>query len=237
MTKDEELPRFKRDFLEVCLNGEILKFGEFKLKSGRLSPYFFNTALFHTATLVRALSIAYAQALIAYEPALDFSVLFGPAYKGIALSATTVDKLGELCPERFADVSFSFNRKEAKDHGEGGTLVGAPLKGKKVVVIDDVVTAGTAKREAVEMIRREGGEVVGMVVALDRQEKMPAEPGQDDDDGVPRGSAIGALKKEFDIPILSVLTLDDLVEGLKESGRAKDAERCEAYRAKYRASD
>ena len=237
MAEQKELPTFRREFLEVCLKVEILKFGNFKLKSGRLSPYFFNTAHFHTATLVRALSNAYAQALISYEPALEFSVLFGPAYKGIALSATTVDKLGELCPARFADASFSFNRKEAKDHGEGGTIVGATLKGQKVVIIDDVVTAGTAKREAVEMIRSEGGEVVGMVVALDRQEKMPAGPGEDDEDGIPRESAIGALRKEFDIPILSVLTLDDLVKGLRESGRTGDAERCEAYRAKYRASD
>jgi len=186
---------------------------------------------------MRALSIAYAQTLIQHAPALDFDVLFGPAYKGIPLATATVDKLAELAPERFGEVSYSFNRKEAKDHGEGGMIVGGELKGKRVMIIDDVVTAGTAKREAIDIIRKEGGEVVGIVVALDRMEKMPAAPGEDDDDGVPRESAIGAMRKEYGIPILSVLDLNDVVRGLRDSGRGADAEQCEAYRAKYRASD
>ena len=170
MAAQEELPAYKRAFLDVCLRHEILQFGAFTLKSGRTSPYFFNTARFHTARLVRALATAYAEALLAHTtPPLNFTVLFGPAYKGIALAATAVDQLGALAPGRCADVAYAYNRKEAKDHGEGGVVVGAPLKGQKVVIIDDVVTAGTAKREAVELIRREGGEEVGMVVALDRQ--------------------------------------------------------------------
>ena len=231
------LPTYKAEFLETCLSASILKFGTFTLKSGRTSPYFFNTALFHSAYLVRALSTAYAQTLISYEPKLDFSVLFGPAYKGIALAATAVDKLAELNPERFKDVSYSFNRKEAKDHGEGGMIVGGSLKGQKVMIIDDVVTAGTAKREAIELIQKEGGTVVGIVIALDRKEKLPAGPGENDEDGVRRESAIGTMRKEYGIPILSILTLDDLIQGLKDSGRGADANRCEEYRAKYGASD
>jgi len=164
-------------------------------------------------------------------------VLFGPAYKGIPLATTTVDKLAELSPDRFGKVSYSFDRKEAKDHGEGGVIVGGSLSGQKVMIIDDVVTAGTAKREAIDLIRRQGGEVVGIIVALDRMEKMPAGKGEDDEDGVPRGSAIGALRQEYGIPILSVLTLDDLVTGLRGNGRSKDADSCEEYRTKYRASD
>lgn len=231
------LPAYKADFLETCLSASILKFGTFTLKSGRTSPYFFNTALFHRADLVRALSTAYAQTLISHEPRLDFSVLFGPAYKGIALAATTVDKLAELSPGRFKNVSYSFNRKEAKDHGEGGLIVGGSLKGQNVMIIDDVVTAGTTKREAIELVRQEGGTVVGIVIALDRNEKLPAEPGENDEDGVPRKSAIGAMREEYGIPILSILTLDDLINGLKDNGRDDDADRCEEYRAKYGASD
>ena len=237
MGPSDSLPAYKATFLSTCLSNSILKFGTFTLKSGRISPYFFNTSLFNAGELVQALSTAYAQALIAHEPALEFSVLFGPAYKGIALAATVVPELVRLSPERFGKVGYSFNRKEAKDHGEGGTCVGAPMKGKRVMIIDDVVTAGTAKREAIELIRKEGGEVVGIVVALDRMEKMPAGPGEDDGDGAPRESAIGSLSKEYGLPILSILTLDDLVKGLKGNGREEDAERCEEYRAKYKASD
>ena len=229
-----DIQAYKAAFLETCINASILRFGEFKLKSGRVSPYFFNSADFHRADLASALATAYASALI--EQDAHFSVLFGPAYKGIVLAATTVMKLAELSPTRFASVSYSHDRKEAKDHGEGGVIVGGALAGKKVMIIDDVVTAGTAKKQAIDLIRRQGGEVVGIIVALDRQEKMPAAAGEDDEDGVPRPSAIGALEKEFGIPFLSVLTLDDLVNGLRQKGRGADADRCEAYRAKYRAS-
>jgi orotate phosphoribosyltransferase len=235
MAPTSDLPAYKKEFLDVCIDSSILKFGTFTLKSGRKSPYFFNTALFHTAKLARALSTAYAKALI--EQSVEFSVLFGPAYKGIPLATTTVDKLGELAPDRFGDVSYSFDRKEAKDHGEGGTIVGGSLSGHNVMIIDDVVTAGTAKREAIDKIRAQGGEVVGIIVALDRMEKLPAGPGEDDEDGVPRPSAIEALKKEYQIPIISVLTLNDIIASLQEKGELKAVEDCEAYRSKYRASD
>ena len=163
-------------------------------------------------------------------------MLFGPAYKGIPLATATIGQLSELDP-RFENLSYSFNRKEAKDHGEGGVIVGGELKGKKVVIIDDVVTAGTAKREAIELIKKEGGQLVGIIVALDRMEKMPAAEGEVDDDGVPRPSAIGQIRKEYDVPVLSILTLDDLVGGLKDLGRLKDAQRCDEYRERYKASD
>ena len=161
--------------------------------------------------------------------------MFGPAYKGIPLCTTTVPELAKLDDNRFGTVSYSFNRKEVKDHGEGGVIVGGSLTEQQVMIIDDVVTAGSAKREAIDLIRHQGGEVVGIIVALDRQEKMPAREGEDDQDGVPKQSAIGALKEEYGIPVLSVLTLDDLISGLREKGRTAEAESCEQYRAKYRA--
>ena len=231
------LPAYKAAFLETCLTSSTLRFGTFTLKSGRISPYFFNTALFHRASLLRALSTAYAKTLIAHTPALDFAVLFGPAYKGIPLATATVDKLAELDPQRFGDVSYSFDRKEVKDHGEGGVIVGGELRGKRVVIIDDVVTAGTAKRQAIELIRKEGGTLVAIIVALDRMEKMPAGKGEDDEDGMPRQSAIGQIRKEYGVPVLSILTLEDLIGGMKALGREEDAEACKEYWAKYRASD
>ena len=233
----DTLPPYKAQFLQTCLSSSVLKFGSFVLKSGRNSPYFFNTALFHRSSLLRSLSTAYAQTLIDHEPQLEFSVLFGPAYKGIPLATATVDKLGELDPARFAEVSYSFDRKEAKDHGEGGIIVGGELKGQRVMIIDDVVTAGTAKRQAIDLIRREGGTLVGIIVALDRMEKMPAGEGEDDDDGKPRESAIGQIRREFGVPVLSILTLDDLIGGLKNLGKLEEAEACEKYRGKYGASD
>ncbi|MCJ1313879.1 orotate phosphoribosyltransferase [Agyrium rufum] len=225
------LPPFKQSFLETCLTNSILAFkGPYTLKSGRQSPYFFNAGLFHTGLLVRALSLVFAQTLISYSsPPLAFDVLFGPAYKGISLAATTVDKLAKLEPARFENVSFSFNRKEAKDHGEGGTIVGAGLKGKKVMIIDDVVTAGTAKREAVDLIKAQGGEVVGIIVALDRMETVVGE-----EDGQGEGlSAVGYLGRELGIPVLSVLTLEDLIGGLKALGKEEEAKDCEEYRQRY----
>ena len=148
-------------------------------------------------------------------------------------------ELAKLAPERFSNVSFSFNRKEVKDHGEGGSIVGGSLKGRRVMIIDDVVTAGTAKREAIEMIRQEGGEVAGIVIALDRNEKLPADlaKGENDEDGVPRESAVGALRTELgpSVPIVSVLNLDDLMAGLAERGMNQYLKSVEEYRAKYRA--
>ncbi|MCJ1335600.1 orotate phosphoribosyltransferase [Bachmanniomyces sp. S44760] len=235
-SNEAQIPAYKTAFLKTCLDNSILKFGTFTLKSGRQSPYFFNAGLFHHASLLRSISSAFAECIASHTPALDIDVLFGPAYKGIPLATATVEKLADLDLERFGDVSYSFNRKEAKDHGEGGMIVGAALKGKRILIVDDVVTAGTAKREAIEIIRREGGILAGIVVALDRKEKMPAE-GADDGDGQPGPSAIGQIRKEYGVPVLSILTLDDLIEGAQQLGREDDAKKMDAYREKYKASD
>jgi orotate phosphoribosyltransferase len=179
------LPTYKENFLKDCVSAGALKFGTFTLKSKRISPYFFNAGLFHRADLLRSISSAYAYTLKEYQdanPSFDFDVLFGPAYKGIPLASATIDKLADLDLEKYGKKSYSFNRKEAKDHGEGGNIVGAPLKGQKIVIVDDVMTAGTAIREAIEIIKKEGGELVGIIVALDRMEKIPSAT---DDDGTP----------------------------------------------------
>ena len=227
------LPQYKAEFVSACLSANVLTFGTYTLKSKRISPYFFNAGLLHRADLVRAISIAYAHTLAA-QPGLEFDVLFGPAYKGIPIAAATTLGLALVDEKRFGQVSYSFNRKEAKDHGEGGIIVGAPLKGKKVVIIDDVITAGTAMREAVDILEKQGGTLVGIVVAFDRMEKMPS---QTDDDGTPRPSTIGELRKEYKVPVMSILTLDDVAEALKGMGSGDDLKRLEEYREKYRASD
>ncbi|KAF2196462.1 orotate phosphoribosyltransferase [Delitschia confertaspora ATCC 74209] len=233
-----QLPQYKQNFLESCVSAGALKFGTFTLKSGRQSPYFFNAGLFHRALLLKSISTAFAHTLHNYTsstPDFNFDVLFGPAYKGIPLAATTVDKLADLDEKKWGDVSYSFNRKEKKDHGEGGNIVGASLKGQKVVIVDDVITAGTAIREAIDIIKREGGELVGIVVAFDRLEKTPAKEGEDE--AASRGSAIGEVRRQYGIPVLSILTLDDVVDYLKGLGTEEDVTRLEEYRAKYRASD
>lgn len=228
------LPTYKLDFLQAAIDGGVLKFGSFQLKSKRTSPYFFNAGDFYRADLLRAISTAFAKAIIEAGSTLDFEVVFGPAYKGIPLATSTVDKLAELEPEKFGRVCYSFDRKEAKDHGEGGNIVGAPLKGKRVLIVDDVVTAGTAKREAIDKIRKEGGIVVGIVVALDRQEKLPA-PNGDGPEQMP--SAIGEIRKEYNIPVLAILTLDDIIGGSKGRISEEDVKRMEEYKAKYKPSD
>ncbi|KAF2243041.1 orotate phosphoribosyltransferase [Trematosphaeria pertusa] len=231
------LPEYKTAFMRDCVSADALKFGTFTLKSKRISPYFFNAGLFHRAYLLRSISSAYAHTLTAHaqsDPSFHFDVLFGPAYKGIPLAAATIDKLADLDLDKYGKTSYSFNRKEAKDHGEGGNIVGASLKGQKVVIVDDVITAGTAIREAIEIIKREGGELVGIIVAFDRLEKTPSAT---DDDGTPRPSAIGEIRKQYGIPVLAILTLDDVIEYLKSLGSAEDLERLDEYRAKYKASD
>merc|ERR1711879_636179 len=175
VTMASQLPEYKQKFLEVCTAGGILKFGNFELKSKRISPYFFNAGLFHTARLAGAISDAFAHAIInaQKEDGLEFDIVFGPAYKGIPLASSITVKLGEIESANLDTISYSFDRKEAKDHGEGGNLVGASLKGKKVLIVDDVITAGTAIRECVDMLSKEDCEIVGVVVAMDRQEKAP----------------------------------------------------------------
>lgn len=225
------LPTYKSAFLQSCLSASVLTFGTYKLKSGRLSPYFFNAGLFHTGGLVHSISTAYAHALLTHvtqNPTFKFDILFGPAYKGIPLATATVDKLAQLDKGRFGHVSYSFNRKELKDHGEGGVIVGAPLRNKNVVIIDDVITAGTAMREAIEIIRAQGGTLVGVIVALDRKERM-----SDDSSG----SAIGEVRRKFDVPVLSIIDLDDLIGVLGGLGDEEDMGRLRDYKGRYGASD
>ncbi|PGG99295.1 orotate phosphoribosyltransferase [Helicocarpus griseus UAMH5409] len=234
------LPAYKTAFLESCLSANVLKFGTFTLKSGRQSPYFFNAGLFHTSSLLSAISTAYANTIISFltsNPSVPKpDVIFGPAYKGIPLACATLLELHRIDPETWSSVSYSYNRKEAKDHGEGGNIVGAPLKGKNVLVIDDVITAGTAMRETLKLVDKEGGKVVGFVVALDRQEKMPATK-EDESDEDPRMSAMGQIKQEFGVPTASIVTLEDLIRLVEAQGNKVDMERLEEYRRKYRASD
>ena len=228
-------PPYKLSFLQSCLDAKVLTFGSYTLKSNRVSPYFFNAGLFlKDASLFHAVQTAYAQSIIAHTSThseFSFEVLFGPAYKGIALAAATFGELARLDKEKFGHIGCAFNRKEAKDHGDGGSLVGAPLKGKRVMVIDDVLTAGTAIREANEIIKAQGGELAGIIVALDRKEKMPALDGQDE--MAPRMSAIGQVRREYGVPVLSIVTLDDVIELLKGIGSEEDMKRVEAYKGVY----
>ncbi|PHH67816.1 hypothetical protein CDD82_1101 [Ophiocordyceps australis] len=229
-----QLAGFKQDFLEAAISGGVLKFGTFELKSKRISPYFFNAGEFHTARLAGAIATAFAQAIIEaqQDSHLDFEIVFGPAYKGIPLCSAIAIKLGELAPGNLDKISYAFDRKEAKDHGEGGNIVGAPLKGKRVLIVDDVITAGTAKRDAIEKIQKEGGIVAGIVVALDRMEKLPAVDG---DDSRPGPSAIGELRREYGIPIFAILTLDDIILGMPNFASSDDIKRTQEYRQKYKA--
>ncbi|MCJ1386769.1 orotate phosphoribosyltransferase [Xylographa soralifera] len=237
------IPAYKTVFLQSCLSANILTFGTYTLKSGRQSPYFFNAGSFHTALLLSAISTAYAHTIVSFlasHPSIPKpDVIFGPAYKGIPLACSTLLELHRLDPQTWSSLSYSFNRKEVKDHGEGGSLVGASLKGKNVLVIDDVITAGTAMKEAINLVAKEGGKIVGFVVALDRVEKMPGPREKDEgfDDGEPRMSAMGQIKREFGVPTASIVTLDDLIAVLRVKGDEGDIKRLEEYRRRYRASD
>ncbi|WPG99393.1 orotate phosphoribosyltransferase [Acrodontium crateriforme] len=241
-SSNELLPAWKSELISLCLGSGILTFGSFTLKSKRVSPYFVNCGLFSRARLIRAISQAYALTLDAHAkttPEWSFDVLFGPAYKGIPLAATTAEKLAGVDEQKWGDMGYSFNRKEVKDHGEGGLMVGESMKGKKVVIIDDVITAGTAIREAIDIIKAQGGELVGIVVAIDRQEKMPSASEKEGkgDDGLPRGSAIGEVKRETGVPVLAVLTLTDLIQAMQQMGRGEEVKQMEEYYAKYKPTD
>lgn len=227
MSTKTALAPYKAAFLKSAIDGGVLKFGSFTLKNGRTSPYFFNSGLFYSGSLLRAISTAFAQTIIE-NPSIEFDIVFGPAYKGIPLATSTVDKLASIDEAKYGNTGYSFDRKEAKDHGEGGNIVGAPLKGKRVLIVDDVVTAGTAKREAIAKVRAEGGEVVGILVALDRQEKL-SETGTT--------SAIGEIRKEYGLPVVAILTLDDIIEGLEGGNRDEDLKKMEEYKKMYKASD
>ncbi len=188
----------QQEFIQFALDNEVLKFGQYTLKSGRLSPYFFNAGLFHSGLAISRLGKFYAQAVV--DSGVEFDVLFGPAYKGIPLACTTAIALAE---EHGIDAPWCFNRKEVKDHGEGGQLVGAELRGR-VLVIDDVITAGTAINEAYEIISNENASFAGVVIAIDRQEK-----------GKNEQSAIQEVENRYDINVVSVAKLGDLVTFLQ----------------------
>jgi orotate phosphoribosyltransferase len=207
---------FRQAFLAFSLAREVLRFGEFVTKAGRRSPYFFNAGLFDDGESLRRLGQFYADALLASGVAFD--QLFGPAYKGITLAAATAIALAE----KGHNVPFCFNRKEAKDHGEGGQIVGAPLAGR-VVIVDDVITDGAAKREAIELIRAQGAEPVAVLIALDRMERGQGE-----------ASAVQELQSRFGVPVVAIATLDDLMTfiGAREELKAH-APRVAAYRAQY----
>jgi len=220
-TAGQDLAAFQKGFFDLALKCGVLKFGEFTLKSGRKSPYFFNAGLFNTGSALDGLGRYYAERIIASK--IEFDVLFGPAYKGIPLAAVIALSLSR---DFGRDVPFAYNRKEAKDHGEGGVLVGAPVKGQRVLVVDDVITAGTAIRESISMLGKENASVAGVVIALDRQEKKSDTEDQ---------SAIQAVKEEFGFDVFPIVALDDLLAYLKSNGGAQaDAlASVEAYRAEY----
>lgn len=208
---------FRRDFIALAIASDVLRFGEFTLKSGRVSPYFFNAGLFNSGAALAALGEYYAAAIQAAAP--PFDVLFGPAYKGIPLAAATAVALAQRYDR---DVAYCFNRKEAKDHGEGGDLIGAPLRGQ-VLLIDDVITAGTAIGEAAALIAAHGAELAGAIIALDRQEV-----------GDGSLSAVQQASADFGIPVISIVTLDDVLGYLHDHGGYAEAETAiEAYRQRY----
>lgn len=221
MTSNQE--NFKNEFITFALDAKVLAFGEFKTKAGRLSPYFFNAGGFNDGALLKNLGEFYAKALI--NSGLEFDMLFGPAYKGITLAATTAVALASMGKA----VPFCFNRKEAKDHGEGGSLVGAPLKGR-VVIIDDVISAGTSVRESVEIIRQAGATPSVILIALDRMERSgnATEVGE--------SSAVQNVEKEFGMPVVSIANLASLMsflESSKNSALQKHLPAVKAYRDQY----
>lgn len=236
------LPDWKTELITSALSANILGFGSFTLKSGRTSPYFVNCGGFSKGPLISSIATAYAQTLHEHalsDSSFDFDLIFGPAYKGIPICAMTALRLQDTDEKRWGHVGYTFNRKEAKDHGEGGTIVGEKMEGRRVVIIDDVITAGTAIREAIDIIKAQGGKLVGIIVAIDRQEKMPSQSEKEGkcDDGTPRGSAIGEVRRETGVPVLAVLTLADLIEGMKQLGREEAVKGMEEYRKQYGASD
>ncbi|WP_248918012.1 orotate phosphoribosyltransferase [Pseudomonas entomophila] len=208
---------YQRDFIRFAIDRGVLRFGEFTLKSGRTSPYFFNAGLFNTGSALAQLGRCYAGAIV--DSKIPFDVLFGPAYKGIPLAAATAVQLAE---QHQLDVPWCFNRKEAKDHGEGGSLVGAPLAGN-VLIIDDVITAGTAIREVMQIISNQQAKAAGVLIALNREERGNGEL-----------SAIQEVERDFGIPVVSIVSLTQVLEFLADDPQLKQhLPAVEAYRAQY----
>lgn len=208
---------YKREFIEFALAQDVLRFGEFELKSGRISPYFFNAGLFNSGAALAQLGRFYAAAI--EQSAVEYDVVLGPAYKGIPLATTTAVALADQYAK---DVPYAFNRKEAKTHGEGGQLVGAELNGR-VLIIDDVITAGTAVREVMALIEQHNAKPAGVVIALNRQEKGNGDL-----------SAIQEVERDYGVPVVSIITLNDLMSYLQD--QAKDADllqRIADYRERY----
>lgn len=216
-----KLKAFQSEFLDLALEYRVLSFGAFKLKSGRISPYFFNLGRISSGSGLRRLAHAYAEALEA--SGIEFDVLFGPAYKGIPLAAA----ISAACAERGHDIKFCYNRKEAKDHGEGGMLVGADVRGRRVVIVDDVLTAGTAMRQSIELLRRAGAELVAALVALDRQER-----------GSTGKSALTELAHDEGMTVHSLVNVNEILEYLGAAGgndesRLAAVESILSYQARY----
>lgn len=208
---------YQREFIEFALEKQVLKFGEFTLKSGRKSPYFFNAGLFNTGRDLARLGRFYAAALM--DSGISYDVLFGPAYKGIPIATTTAVALAD---HHNVDTPYCFNRKEAKDHGEGGSLVGSPLDGR-IMLVDDVITAGTAIRESMEIIQSNGADLAGVLVAIDRQEKGKGEL-----------SAIQEVERDFGCAVISIVSLGDLITYLEEQGdNESQLAAVKAYREQY----
>lgn len=208
---------YKKDFIDLALRERVLSFGEFTLKSGRVSPYFFNAGMISSGSALAQIGCAYAAAI--RSSANEFDMLFGPAYKGIPLVVSTAIAYDRLYDK---DMAFAYNRKETKTHGEGGQLVGAPLAGRALIV-DDVMTAGTAVREVIQLIQASGAELAGVVVGLDRQERGQA--------GL---SAIQEIERDFGVPVIGIITLDDLLQYLGTNAEyGEQMSKIAAYRDRY----
>lgn len=210
------MPHFRQDFIRFTIRQDVLRFGEFQTKAGRLSPYFFNAGLFNDGSSLRELCQFYAQTILA--SGVEFDMLFGPAYKGIPLAAGTAIALAD----QGRNVPYCFNRKEAKDHGEGGNTVGAPLQGK-VLIIDDVISAGTSVRESIKLIRTAGATPCGVVIALDRMERGQGEL-----------SAVQEVERNYQLPVVPIATLEDLLGYLQDAPElVQNLQAVQSYRDRY----
>jgi orotate phosphoribosyltransferase len=208
---------YQNEFIDLCMRLGVLKFGSFRLKSGRESPYFFNAGLFSSGEAIAAVGRAYAAAVAASK--VPFDMLFGPAYKGIPLVTATAAALAQ---HQGVNLGFAFNRKEAKDHGEGGNIVGGPLRGR-VLIVDDVITAGTAIRESIDLIRAAGAQPAGVLLALDRQERGTTT----------QLSAVQEVSAEFAIPVIAVVNLVDLMHYMSQQGQRDELLSMQTYRDRY----